>query len=99
MEHVILKGCVGFDWDAGNQIKSQEKHNVVWWECEQVFFNSPLFLYEDKKHSNSEQRFYVLGKTDSDRKLFIVFTIRNKLIRIISARDMHQKERKIYEKS
>jgi len=51
----------------------------------------------DKKHSEIETRFYALGHTDLDRKLFIVFTIRNKKIRIISARDMSKKERKIYE--
>ncbi len=99
MEHLLLKECIGFDWDISNKTKNHDKHDVLWWECEQVFFNAPLLLYEDIKHSKAESRFYVLGKTDFNRKLLIVFTIRNKLIRVISARDMHKKERNVYEKS
>jgi len=99
MEHVILKDCLGFSWDTNNQTKSLDKHGVFWWECEQVFFNDPLLLYEDVKHSKVEPRHYALGKTDSGRRVFIAFTIRNQLIRVISARDMHKKERKIYEEA
>ena len=47
-------------------------------------------------HSNYEARFYTLGKNDSGKHLFIVFTVRNNLIRIISARDMNRKERDAY---
>ena len=93
----FLKDCIGFEWDTNNKTKNDKKHNVLWWECEQVFFNQPLLLFEDTRHSISEQRFYVLGQTNSHRKLFIVFTIRKKRIRIISAREMHKKEKSIYE--
>ena len=86
----------GFQWDEGNIEKNRLKHNVLNSECEQVFFNKPLIIANDIKHSQKEKRWYVLGRTDSDRKLFVVFTIRNNLIRIISARDMTKKERKIY---
>jgi uncharacterized DUF497 family protein len=47
-------------------------------------------------HSKTEKRFYALGRTDSKRTLFIVFTVRNSLIRVISARDMNRKEREGY---
>ena len=98
MEYRIISDCVGFEWDTGNQDKNQKKHQVSQTECEQLFFNSPLLIHEDVKHSDVEERFYALGKTNIERKLFIVFTIRNQKIRIISARDMNQKERNIYEK-
>ena len=62
------------------------------------FFNQPLIVVKDIKHSQKEERFYVLGRTDKDRRLFIAFTIRKKQIRIISSRDMNKKEREIYEK-
>jgi len=52
-------------------------------------------VYADSKHSVSEKRWYALGKTDLNRSLFVVFTIRESLVRIISARDMHKKEREI----
>ncbi|MBI4745370.1 MAG: BrnT family toxin [Deltaproteobacteria bacterium] len=86
----------GFDWDSWNINKNKEKHIVTFAECEEVFFNSPIVVGEDKKHSSSEDRHYMLGKTDSGRLLFIVFTIRKNKIRVISARDMSKKERGAY---
>ena len=86
----------GFDWDDANRNKNWDRHGVQWWECEELFFNQPLYIYADQRHSASEIRFYALGKTDQSRLLFIVFTRRKQNIRVISARDMHKKERKIY---
>jgi len=93
----ILQKCVGFEWDQYNAKKNWEKHKVTPAECEQIFFNRPLIIADDTKHSESERRFYALGKTDLRRRLFIVFTIRNNLIRIISARNMSRKEKRSYE--
>ncbi|MFT3741358.1 MAG: BrnT family toxin [Gammaproteobacteria bacterium] len=93
----LIEECIGFDWDIGNLDKNLIKHNVSHWECEQVFFNKPLLVDEDVKHSESENRMYALGITDAGRKLFMAFTIRKNLIRIISARDMSKRERGIYE--
>ncbi len=93
----ILQECTGFEWGAGNKNKNWIKHRVSNSECEQIFFNHPLIVYVDSKHSNFEERYYALGITDLGRKLFVVFTIRNRKIRIIPARDMSRKERRIYE--
>ena len=89
---------IGFDWDEGNARKSAEKHSVSQGEAEQVFFNEPLLLLPDRKHSDKEQRFHALGKTQDGRLLHVTFTLRDggKLIRVISARDMHRKERMFY---
>ncbi|MEI7589772.1 MAG: BrnT family toxin [Deltaproteobacteria bacterium] len=92
----ILSKCTGFDWDGHNSDKNWVKHCVSSTECEQVFFNVPLLIFDDTGHSLTENRFYVLGSTDKNRNLFIVFTIRNQKIRIISARDMNAKERGKY---
>ena len=92
-----LLECEGFQWDEGNIRKIWEKHKVTPAECEQIFFNLPLVAAEDPKHSQKEPRFYTLGQTDMGRRLFSAFTIRKKLIRVISARDMSRKERKEYE--
>ena len=91
----------GFDWDEGNARKSAEKHSVSQGEAEQVFFNEPLLLLPDRKHSDKEQRFHALGKTQDGRLLHVTFTLRHggKLIRVISARDMHRKERMFYGKA
>jgi hypothetical protein len=92
----ILHQCCGFDWDGGNTDKNWFKHKVTLSECEQIFFNHPLVIQDDIIHSKAEQRFYALGQTDSKRFLFIAFTVRNNLIRVISARDMSRKERRVF---
>jgi uncharacterized DUF497 family protein len=86
----------GFEWDKGNEQKNV-KHGVTPAEAEQVFLNEPLVVLDDLKHSDTEQRFHALGQTGEGRFLHITFTIRTNMIRVISARNMHRKERAIYE--
>ena len=93
----IFEQFSGFQWDRGNIDKNLIQHNVENWECEQVFFNRPLLVLDDPKHSVSEKRWAAFGKTDADRFLVVIFTKRNNLIRIISARDMKKRERKFYD--
>ncbi len=83
----ILQQCTGFEWDDGNFEKNWISHKVSRQECEQVFLNKPLFVADDDKHSQHEKRWYLLGQTDDGRLLFEVFTLRDKLIRVISAID------------
>ncbi|HHY56712.1 MAG TPA: BrnT family toxin [Chloroflexi bacterium] len=92
----VVSSCTGFQWDEGNSDKNWYLHQVTNGECEEVFFNLPVILAIDLKHSLTEQRYYALGRTDADRWLFIAFTIRVELIRVISARDMNLKEQKRY---
>lgn len=89
----------GFDWDDGNARKSADKHDVSQGEAEQIFFNDPLLISEDTAHSVREPRLHALGRTDTGRFLHVTFTLRNdeRLIRVISARPMHRKERARYE--
>ena len=89
----------GFDWDDGNIDKNWVKHQVSNSECEELFFNLPLQLANDSKHSQDEKRYYALGQTNARRWLFIAFIIRENKIRVISARDMSQKEGRIYAKA
>jgi uncharacterized DUF497 family protein len=92
-----LAQCTGFEWDTNNSDKITTKHAVTPTECEQVFFNVPIIVGDDVKHSESENRFYVLGQTDAGRLLFLVFTVRSEKARVISARDMNKNERRVYE--
>ena len=100
MNQLDLSSATAFEWDDGNARKN-EKHQVSTAESEQVFFNAPLLVLADEKHSDKESRFHALGKTDRDRLLHIVFTLRElgSKIRVISARDMHRKERVIYDQA
>jgi hypothetical protein len=91
-----VQRCVGFDWDEGNEGKSWERHRVSDAECEDVFFNDPLVLGADAEHSAGDRRYFGLGCTASRRLLFVAFAIRGNRIRIISARDKSERERRRY---
>ncbi len=95
-----LSKVIGFEWDEGNSRKN-DQHGVSIAEAEQVFFNSPLLVLPDQRHREAELRFHALGKTNEGRRLHITFTLRDagQFIRVISARDMHRKERVIYEQA
>ena len=92
----LLFQVEGFEWDQSNIEKNWEKHRVSYLECEEVFFNQPLLVQEDEIHSKFEPRYYVLGRSNDGRHLFIVFTIRRNKIRVILARNMSRRERRIY---
>jgi uncharacterized DUF497 family protein len=91
-----IEKCAGFDWDDGNEGKNWEKHQVSDAEAEEIFFNDPLVAGADPKHSKKERRYYALGQTDAGRPLFVSFSVRKKLIRVISARDMTVRELRVY---
>lgn len=91
--------CDGFEWDDGNAPKRWARHRVSPGEAEQVFFRAPLVVAADTKHSATEPRYYALGRTAGERRLFLVFTLRGSLIRVRSARDMNRRERRVYERA
>ena len=93
----MIFDCKGFDWDEGNSEKNWISHQVSKSEAEEIFFNLPLLVSDDFLHSQHEIRHYALGKSDSERLLFIAFTLRGDKLRIISARDMSRQERDIYD--
>jgi uncharacterized DUF497 family protein len=93
-----LLECTGFQWDDGNIEKNWLAHAVHWSECEEVFFKEPLLIVADIKHSDKESRFYGLSQTDQGRLLFLAFTVRERQVRVISARDMSRRERREYER-
>jgi hypothetical protein len=86
-----LENCFGFDWDDANTHKNWERHRVAPGEAEDVFFHAPLVVRSDLRHSKREKRYYALGQTGAGRRLFVAFSARRKLIRVISARDMKKK--------
>ena len=91
-----------FDWDTGNFSKNLKKHGILSGEIEEVFLNNSVFVFPDPGHSHEETRFIGFGKTNSGKWLAIAFTMRAKagriLLRPISGRPMHKKEKEIYEK-
>ena len=93
-----MKNPKSFEWDKGNSGKNWQKHKVSDQECEEVFFDWKFKVFYDAGHSKIEDRYYGLGTTWSNRRLFVVFTVRNEKIRVISARPMDRQERSEYEK-
>jgi uncharacterized DUF497 family protein len=89
----------GCDWDEGNIGKNWPKHRVTDWEIEEVFLNLPIAFGSDVAHSGTEPRYFALGQTNRGRWLFVAFTMRGRLVRPISARDMNARERRSYETS
>jgi uncharacterized DUF497 family protein len=92
-----LAVCVGFEWDAGNADKNWNLHHVAQIECEQPFFTRPVIITRTVMRSGDELRYAALGRTNTERLLAIIFTVRKDLVRVISARDMSRRERRIYE--
>lgn len=88
-----------FEWDKGNFDKSLKKHNVSDREAEEAFFDHKKVQHSDPIHSQSEQRFILIGKSKSKKLLFISYTARKNKIRVISARRLNKKEIYLYEKS
>ena len=96
---VVKSGVIEFEWDKANLDKSYQKHSITPKEAEEVFLDEESFVIPDVKHSQKESRYIILGKTFEEKRLFIVFTIREKKIRIISSRQMHKKEAEKYDKA
>ncbi len=95
----FLADLDGFEWDAGNSDKNWLQHRVRQTETEQALLNRPLVFAVDLKHSQREPRFMAMGQTDTKRQLAIVFTVRGRLIRVISARPLSRPERNVYAKA
>lgn len=92
----FLTSIKGFDWDHGNTEKNWIKHQVRKEECEEMFFNKPLRIFDDSVYSKNEKRYGALGKTNAGRRLAIIFTVRKDMIRIISARNQGKKDSMLY---
>ena len=97
--YALLALATGFQWDDGNDTKNWKKHSVTTAECEEVFFIEPLVVQIDVAHSQREARYAALGQTAAGRPVFLIFTLRETLIRVISARPMSRREREVYRRA
>ena len=93
-----LENSTGFDWDEANTVKIRERHRLTPADAEDIFFHQPFVVRSDVRHSKTEKRYYALGQTGAGRRLFVVFSIRRRLIRVISARDTNRNETETYER-
>src|SRR5947209_3649272 len=96
---VDLPFVISFEWDEWNKYKNWIKHKVIGEEAEEAFYDEKRLILEDSKHSEQETRYILFGRTEKGRFLFIVYTLREEKVRIISARDVNRKEVLFYEKA
>jgi uncharacterized DUF497 family protein len=91
---------LSFDWDQWNVQKNELKHGISALETESAFYDTDAAIFADIYHSTrTEQRWILYGRSMFHNVLMVAFTIRNKKIRVISARKASRKERSIYEKN
>jgi uncharacterized DUF497 family protein len=93
----LLQDIEGFQWDEANGSKNWTRHEVSQTEAEQVFLNRPVVATDARP--GGEPRWFAFGRTDGDRLLTVVFTIRMPLLRVISARPMSRPERRRYDEA
>lgn len=87
-----------FEWDLGKARENARKHGVTFEEAATVFGDDDALIEDDVEHSNSEDRFIIVGMSGRERILLTVYTIRRAdTVRIISSRHAVQHERRAYE--
>ena len=86
-----------FEWDKNKDRKNGRKHRISFPEARTVFESPFLPLTEDDDtHSQYEQRYKTIGLSVRDRLLTVIHTVRENVIRIISARKSTRLEKEHY---
>ena len=83
-----------FEWDEVKEKKNIEKHGISFKTASMVFLDEQRLEFFDEVHSSHEDRYITIGL--ADKVLMVVYTFRNPLYRIISARIATERERRAY---
>lgn len=86
-----------FEWNRHKSVRNERKHKITFSEAISVFRDILSITYPDTDHSTEEDRFLIIGMSDSGNILVVSHTFRDDIIRIISARKATTKERSFYE--
>ncbi len=87
-----------FDWDENKNRINLEKHGITFEEASTVFFDDRAVLFDDPEHSIDEDRFLLLGMSETAKVCIVCHCYRESdtIIRIISARQATRKEEQRY---
>ena len=88
-----------FEWDNKKAKVNAKKHRITFQEAATVLGDPLAITFHDPDHSINENRYITFGLSRFNRLLVISHTERKNKIRIISARQMTKRERKIYEEN
>lgn len=86
-----------FEWDSAKAAANERKHRVKFPEAATVFGDPLAITFADPDHSETEHRYITFGRSGQDRLLVVSHVDRRNRTRIISARPMTRRERRIYE--
>jgi hypothetical protein len=86
-----------FEWDPNKAATNARKHGVTFEEAATAFVDPFGLIVEDPRHSSGEQRHALLGYSEHQRLLAVMFTERGDRIRLISARKATRRERHDYQ--
>lgn len=86
-----------FEWDPAKAAANSRKHDVTFAEASSVFGDPLASAFADPDHSLAEERLVLVGRSDRDRVLVVMFTERPARVRLISARPATRSEREAYE--
>jgi hypothetical protein len=90
---------IQFEWDEEKNKLNKKKHKVSFQEAKTVFYDSQALLIHDPDHSDEEERFIIMGISQSLKILVVChcYRIDDEVIRIISARKAKRDEINQYE--
>ena len=88
-----------FEWDESKKITKNEKHGISFEEAKTLFDNPLAVIFDDPQHSIDEIREIIIGHSNQNQLLLVVFTEHFGMIRIISARLATRRERESYEQN
>ena len=86
-----------FEWDPEKDSENHKKHDVEFAEAAPLFADPLCITVRDPDHSETEDRFIIVGYSNRSRPLIVSHTDRGGRIRIISARQLTPAERHDYE--
>jgi uncharacterized DUF497 family protein len=88
---------MNFEWDPKKATANVKKHGVTFQEAATIFGDPLAITFDDPDHSMSESRYITFGLSLQKRLIVVSHTERGDRTRIINARLMDRKERRIYE--
>jgi hypothetical protein len=87
-----------FEWDENKNEINKKKHGLSFETAKEVFYDDDAILFDDPDHSNGEERFLIIGMTESSKICIVSHCYRDSdnVIRLISAREATKREKQIY---
>jgi hypothetical protein len=83
-----------FDWDDAKERANRKKHRLDFYTAAKVFLDPHVIEFDDRD-ADDELRINAIGMVDG-RMLFVTYTMRGDVIRIISARGAEPHEKRKY---